>query len=100
MNKHMVFVKEDDGLIRAGGFIVNDATPITTLPDGLAIPAGLYTMYREPGKRPFSMEPTTSVTEPSLCDYLFDKIQTRKKRETRKRRVTKGNKRKTPRREK
>lgn len=99
MNEHMVFVKEDDGLIRAGGFLVNAATPITTLPDGVAIPVGLYTMYREPGKRPFSLEPSTAVAEPSLCDYLFDKIQNRK-RETRKRRVTKGNKRKTPRREK
>jgi len=91
MNEHMVFAKGGDGLIRSGGFIINDSVPIVTI-NGLALPAGLYTMHGNTHKPIVSLEPSTNVAEPSICDYLFQQMQIRK-RETRK---NKSPKRKTP----
>ena len=76
MNDHMVFTTGDDGFIRAGGFLVKKPAkaPISVLPDGLAVPAGLYTMHRASELVSLALHPSEEVVEPSICDYLFEQL--------------------------
>lgn len=93
----MVFTTRD-GYIEAGGFLVKKPQnpPISILPDGLAVPAGLYTMHRMGSTSDLTLEPSHEVIEHSICDYLLSQLDEAKarKRET-KRRTRKRSKKKT-----
>ena len=70
----MVFTTDDKGFIRAGGFIVKkpEHAPLSILPDGLAVPAGLYTIHRTSELASLVTDPSREVIDPSICDYLFE----------------------------
>lgn len=104
MGEDMVFAMDADNMIRAGGFLVRkpSSAPLSTLPDGLAIPAGLYALHREMEGQPsqLAVEPANEVVEESICAILMKKLseaqaQGRTSRRTT-RRTTKRRKPKRP----
>lgn len=76
MNDNMVFTASKNGFIRAGGFLVKQPlrAPISILPDGLAVPAGLFTMHHAHGSEKIEVEPSKEVVEPSICDFLLEQV--------------------------
>lgn len=88
MKEGMVFSTDKDGNIDAGGFLVKRPAnaPISILPDGLAVPVGLYTIHRVNDMVSLPLEPSKEVVEPSISDYLFSQLNesksSRRKRET------------------
>ena len=92
----MVFEQTGGGeFLKGGGFLVKNigSPPMTMMPDGLAIPAGLYTLHNliNPSA-PKKMPEGGGIIESSIYDELFKKLQETTTRQQTKRR--KGNKRK------
>lgn len=76
----MVFSEDDNGNYRAGGFLINkNSKPLVTLPDGLAVPTGLFASLKERKPSFLNMETSNYVIEPSICDYLSSQVEESKK---------------------